>query len=303
MNPDAIAVAVRALALICLYQAAGAVFFVALFHQLTPSVSRRVCRLGVIAALCGILLVLPLPPLEAARMAGDMDGVSNSGLLRLALHSTRADVYKVQLVGLLLIVVGLWSHRANSAAVWTLWVAVIGALLAAAALTLTGHTSVNPQRALLAPLLGLHLISIAFWFGGLWPLLLTLRHESAAATAAVMRRFSRFAIWLVPCIALAGFGMACVLIDSWDTFEQPYGCILIAKAVVFGALMALGALNRSRYTPALEAAARSTVTAASPASPAEASGALRRTILAEYLLIIGVFAMTATLTSLYSPEH
>jgi putative copper resistance protein D len=287
VNPDALAIAVRALALICLYQAAGAAFFVALFKRHSPLVLERVCRLGALTAVIGIVLVLLLPPLDAARMAGDFAGARDAALLRLALRSSRGDAHGWQLAGLTLVAVGLWFHRANGVAVWTLSIAVTGAALAAVALTLTGHTSVNPMRAWLAPLLAVHLLVAAFWFGALWPLWLMLRHETAAAAEVVLRRFSRIAIWLVPCIALAGLGMGFVLIDSWDTFKRPYGLILIAKAAVFALLLVLAALNRWRLTPALGAA----------------RNALRRSIITEYLLIAGVLAMTAALTSLYSPEH
>ena len=204
MNPDVTAIAVRALALICLYQAAGAAFFVALFNRRSPLVLRRVCRLGVLTAVLGIVLVLLLTPLEAARMAGDFSGARNTALLRLALHSSRGDAHALQLAGLTLVAVGLWFHRANGPAKWTLYIAVAGAMLAAVALTLTGHTSVNPMRAWLAPLLAVHLLVAAFWFGALWPLWLMLKHETAAAAEAVLRRFSQIAIWLVPGLALAG---------------------------------------------------------------------------------------------------
>jgi putative copper export protein len=293
VNPDALAIAVRALALICLYQAAGAAFFVALFNRLSPPVLLRVCRLGVVTAMLGIVLVLLLPPLDAARMAGDFAGWRDASLLGLALRSSRGDAHAWQLAGLTLIGVGLWFHRANGAPSWTLFVAVMGAMLAAVALTLTGHTSVNPLRALLAPLLAVHLLVAAFWFGALWPLWLMLRHESAAAAVVVLRRFSQVAIWLVPCIALAGLGMAFVLIDSWSTFTRAYGLILIAKAAVFALLLVLAARNRWRFTPAL----------VSGPTPEAARGALRRSLLTEYLLIAGVLAITAVLTSLYSPEH
>jgi putative copper export protein len=287
VNPDALAIAVRALALICLYQAAGAAFFVALFNRHSAQVLRRVCRLGVFAAGLGIVLVLLLPALDAARMAGDFTGARDTALLWLALRSSRGDAHAWQLAGLTLVAVGLWFHRANGVRVWTLVIAVFGATLAAVALTLTGHTSVNPMRAWLAPLLAVHLLVAAFWFGALWPLWLMLRHETPEAAEAVLRRFSQIAIWLVPCIALAGLGMGFLLIDSWSTFKRGYGLILIAKATVFALLLGLAALNRRRFTPAL----------------VTARGALRRSIVTEYLLIAGVLAMTAALTSLYSPEH
>jgi putative copper export protein len=291
VNPDALAIAVRALALICLYQAAGAAFFVALFKRHSPLVLERVCRLGALTAVIGIVLVLLLPPLDAARMAGDFAGARDAALLRLALRSSRGDAHGWQLAGLTLVAVGLWFHRANGVAVWTLSIAVTGAALAAVALTLTGHTSVNPMRAWLAPLLAVHLLVAAFWFGALWPLWLIVKHETAAVAGAVLRRFSQIAIWLVPGLALAGLGMGFLLIDSWSVFTRAYGLILIAKATVFSLLLLLAALNRWRFTPALAPA------------PAAARGALRRSIVAEYLLIAGVLAMTAVLTSLYSPEH
>jgi putative copper export protein len=287
VNPDVTAIAVRALALICLYQAGGAAFFVALFNRRSPIVLRRVCRLGVFTAVLGIVLVLLQTPLEAARMAGDFSGARNAALLRLALHSSRGDAHALQAAGLTLLAVGLWFHRANGLAKWALYIAVAGAMLAAVALTLTGHTSVNPMRAWLAPLLAVHLLVAAFWFGALWPLWLMLTHETDGAAEAVLRRFSQIAIWLVPGLALAGAGMAFLLIDSWSTFRRAYGLILIAKATVFALLLIPAALNRWRFTPALAAA----------------RGALRRSIVTEYLLIAGVLAMTAVLTSLYSPEH
>jgi len=309
VDPDVPAIAVRALALICLYQAAGAAFFVALFSRHSPLILPRVCRLGVLAAALGMVLVLLLSPLEAARMAGDFSGAGNAALLRLALHSSRGDAHALQLAGLALIAAGLWFHRARGAAVWTLYIAVMGATLAAVALTLTGHTSVNPLRAWLAPLLAVHLLVAAFWFGSLWPLWLMLRHETAVAAQAVLRRFSQIAIWLVPAVGLAGLGMGVLLIDGWSTLARAYGLILIAKAIVFALLLLLAALNRWRFMPALlsvpkrtPASTRAPESTRTPESTA-ARAALRHSIVTEYLLIAGVLALTALLTTLYSPEH
>jgi copper transport protein len=291
VDPDAIAIAARALMLICVYQAAGAAFFVALFARHSPPATARICRLGAISALCGIALVLPQPALEAARMAGEFAGMRDPALLRLALRSSHGTAHALQLAGLLLVATGLWFHRPGvERSVRTLPLALLGAALATLALTVTGHTSVLPRRALLAPMLGLHLLVAAFWLGAFWPLWLTLRHETAAVAAGVLRRFSRLAGWLVPTIALAGVGMALVMIDSWSVFERPYGRLLIAKAGVFALLMALAALNRWRLTPALLI------------GQPFARGALQRSIVAEYLLMASVLAMTATLTTLYSPE-
>ena len=284
MNPDWAAVAVRALALTCLYQAAGAAFFIALFGRELPGVRARIARLAVLAAMSGIALILLQAPLAAARMAGDYSGLIDSSLLQLAWHASHGMANAVQLAGLALIAVSLHGQRKSVAA------AVLGAALAACALVLTGHTSVNPQRALLAPLLSVHLLVVAFWFGALAPLWLTIQHEAPADAARVLRRFSALATWLVPCIALAGVAMAFLLIGQLAVLRRPYGLLLLAKLCLFALLMVLAAVNRWHFTPALEAAVP------------PARRALQRIIVAEYLLIITVLAATAALTTLYSPD-
>jgi putative copper export protein len=281
VNPDGVAVAARALALLCLYQSAGAVFFLALFERELPRVRVRVRRLGSIAALCGMALVPLLAPLMAARMAGDFSGLFNGALLRVAWHSSNATAQAVQMLGLMLIVIGLAANKPVA-----VLGAVLGAVLASCALVLTGHTSVNPQRALLAPLLTVHLLIVAFWFGALAPLWLALRHEALPDAAAVLRRFSRLAIWLVPGIALAGLSLAFVLIDDVAVLRRPYGELLLAKLCLYLLLMGFAAMNRWRFVPALQSSQR----------------ALQRSLVAEYLGIALVLAMTATLTTLFSPD-
>jgi putative copper export protein len=281
VGTDAVAVAEHALALLCMYQAVGAATFVALFEAQAPQVCERVRRLGTAIAAAAAVLVLLQLPLTAARMAGDFAGAADPHLLTLAAHSSRTAAAALMTAGLLLLCIG--SRR-------VLWPALLGAALCVCAPALAGHTSVNPRRLLLAPLLVAHVSIGAFWLGALWPLLLTLRREPAPLAAAVLQRFSRLAGWLVPCIALAGLGMAFLLIDDISVLRRPYGLILLGKLMVFMILMALAALNRWRYTPSL----------ALQLQPA--SQALRRSLVAEYLLIAAVLAMTATLTAFFSPE-
>lgn len=288
MSPDWAAIAVRAVAFLCLYQAAGAALFVALFARELPRARERVCHLGALAAGCGMPLVLAMAPLAAARMAGDYSGMFSRTLLQLAWHSSDGLAHAVQLAGLALIAIGLRLRHGHAVTV-----AVLGAVLAASALVLTGHTSVNPQRGLLAPLLSVHLLVVAFWFGALAPLWLALENETLADAAEVLRRFSALATWLVPGIALVGLAMAFILIDGTAAWRRPYGVLLLVKLGLFTLLMVLAALNRWRLTPAL--------------APALHAGqrprrALQRSIVAEYLLIAAVLAVTATLTTLFSPE-
>jgi putative copper export protein len=283
MGADAVAVTERALTLLSLYLAAGTALFTVLFQRQLPSLCERARRVGGIAAICGAVLVPLQLPLTAARMAGDFAGMGDTNLLRLALHSSHGRASGWMLAGLALLAIGLFARRALN-------VALLGVAVVVCAPALTGHTSVHPQRALLAPLLVMHLLLGAFWLGALGPLWFAVRREPTDITAAVLQRFSKLAAWLVPCIGLAGLGMAYLLIEDWATLRRPYGLILLGKTAVFALLLALAALNRWRFTPALSV------------TPAAARRALQRSIVAEYLLLATALFMTAALTILFSPE-
>jgi putative copper resistance protein D len=114
--------------------------------------------------------------------------------------------------------------------------------------------------------------------------------EAPAAAARALAAFSAVAVWLVPLIAVAGLGMAVLLLPDVAALWRPYGLALLTKVTLFALLMALAALNRLRLTPAF---AR---------GEASAAAALRRSIALEYVLICVVFAVTAVMTGSFSPQ-
>ena len=283
MSPDSLSLIVHAGGYLGALQSAGAVVFLLLFGAALPSSRRRVRQLGIVAALVAIPWIAAHLWLDAARMSGDYQGMMDPGLLRLALYSGNGAAHLLQIAALALIAFGLERERRLAAG--------IGAALAILAFPLTGHTSVHPMRWLLAPLLALHVSLVAFWLGALAPLLLALRHETAADAARLLRRFSGLAGWLVPCIPLAGIAMALALIPDASALRRPYGQLLAVKLAGFGVLMGLAVLNRWRWTPRLAA------------DGPRAGAALRRSMAAEYLLIAAILVATATLTTFYSPDH
>ena len=270
---------------ISLFQAAGIALFLAIFGNHVAVSGAIIRRLGLIAAVSGIILVIAHLALEAARMADDFEGVMDADLQSLAVRSTNGATHGLQLLGLILMAVGLArSHRLG--VVW----ALAGAVLAIFAFSLTGHTSVHPVRWLLAPILLLHLSIVAFWFGALAPLCIVTGREARQDAAWILEKFSRIAGWLVPCILVAGLAMAFILIPSVSVLRQPYGELLVAKVLVFGLLLGLAALNRWRFVPKLAS------------DPARAHAALRRSIATEYVFIVAVLSLTAVLTTFYSPN-
>ncbi|HEV7441559.1 MAG TPA: CopD family protein, partial [Steroidobacteraceae bacterium] len=187
--------------------------------------------------------------------------------------------FGLRMVGLVLIAVGLRRG--------VLAIGITGAILATAAFALTGHTSVTPYRPAAAALLTLHLLVVAFWLGSLWPLYLVAGREPPHRAAHVIDAFSRVAAWVVPVILLAGVGLTLLLVPSWAVFRQPYGQLLLAKVALFAVLMALATLNKWTFGPAC-AKGR--------------TRAFKQALAIEYVLICIVLAITATLTTFYSPE-
>jgi len=76
--------------------------------------------------------------------------------------------------------------------------------------------------------------------------------------------------------------MALVLMPDSTSWRSTYGALVLAKIAAFALLLALAAWNRWRAVPG--------------------SPALRRSIAVEYVVMIAVIAVTATMTTFYSPQ-
>ena len=291
MNPDLVSVGVRALGFVSLFQAAGAALFLALFGSWLARSGQAIRRLGLYAALAGVLLLAAHRGLEGARMADDFAGLLDPALQRLAWNGSGGNAALLQIIGLSLIAVGLARGSLPAASV-----AGTGAVIVACAFALTGHTSGHAPRALLAALLCLHLLLVSFWFGALLPLIICIRREARSDALSVLQRFSVLAGALVPLIGVAGLTMAWMLVPVPAGWRTVYGQLLVGKLGAFALLLLLAAWNRWRTVPALAAEAL-----AAPSEALNPATALRRTIAVEYLLMIAVLSTTAVLTSFYSP--
>jgi len=280
---DIVAVAVRALSFIAMLQAAGIAIFLAVFGRMLSESVSDLRRMGLWSAYAGVLLVCLHQLLEAARMTGELSGALDVSLHARSLSSAIGLANGLRIAGLIAVIAALlFPHRRSVA------IGIIGSLLVAAAFTVTGHTSTSPQRWLLAPLLLLHLWVIAFWFGALGPLYRVTQREPQQA-AAIVARFSVIATWLVPSIALVGVVIATMIVPNWQALLEPYGVLLLGKALGFSLLMGLAALNKLRWGPALGRGDTGAITS------------LRRSVIAEYGLIVVVIGITATMTALFSP--
>jgi len=144
---------------------------------------------------------------------------------------------------LALVVALLATVRSKFAAIWL--GPLVGCILAAS--VMTNHAASRLDgRAPLVVVSFVHELATGFWIGGLpflmWALYLN-RKESPTQWY-LTRRFSRLALVSVAVIALTGVGMSLSFIGSLRSlFGTAYGAMVMAKAIMLGAMMVLGGTN------------------------------------------------------------
>ena len=197
--------------------------------------------------------------------------------------------------------VSIWSDRpARFHRPTATLLALSGALLAAAATLVlpgaVGHAGQTSPRGVAVPLDWLHLISGSIWIGGLIGLLVLWRSLPAAKRTAgllvCVPRFSNAAFVSVMVLLGTGVGASVlhlpVLSALWLT---SYGKVILIKAAILLAAMALASVNLLHTKPGL-----------SHAEVSEASARLlRRLVAGEGILVAGAVFAAAILSSLAPP--
>ena len=128
----------------------------------------------------------------------------------------------------------------------SLWLLLALAAIVLGASLMTNHAASRIDgRVLLVALTATHEAATGFWIGGLPFLVLALfRDQDSTARLYLTERFSRLALFSVLLIAVSGLGMSLVYIGSWQAvLGTAYGVMVLAKATMLGALMALGGIN------------------------------------------------------------
>ena len=255
-------------------------------------------------AVAGVALSTVQLALLAASMMGTpawpVDGEAVGMLLT---GSATGTAWNARMAALL--VAGLAATVAVGRDAW-LGVVTIAAGLALSALAWTGHGAAGEGVPgwvhLMADLL--HLLASGAWVGALLGLVLLLARPAARVDVAHLTLTHR---------ALHGFGLVGTgvvgaivvtgLVNSWmlvgvgnvpDLGTTLYGRLLIAKLVLFGAMLGLASLNRFRLTPAFE---RSIVAA----DHREALGVLRASLAAETACAAVILVLVAWLGTLEPP--
>ncbi len=276
---DALAAAAKGLLYAGLLSSTGAVLAETTLRGVPgiASFSLRVIRHGALltiaAALAGALLLV-------FRLSGQFDAPTLSAVF---LSGSGAAI-SLQVAGpiLLLSVMG----EDNSARVTRLSYAVLALL----SLAVYGHAATaGGQEATMALV---HVSAAAWWLGSLWLLHHSCQQLEPDSVAALVRRFSTQALYLIAVLALAGVVLLLLLVDlDQQPWLSPYGRIFAVKLGFFLLVLGLASYNRLRLTPYVLAGNRTAI------------ASLRRTVELELVIIGALLATTAILTTYTSPPE
>jgi putative copper resistance protein D len=240
----------------------------------------RTRGLAMTFAVLGIVAAILAFSLRGANLTGDVSGLTDPEMLKLLWTTPVGTALLLRLVGLGLLIAGLFMGRVGT------WVSVLGGVIAIWSFDQVGHVS-GLETTLLDLALMLHLLAVALWIGVLTPLKRLASSSSTYASAAdVGHRFGVVASATVPVLIIVGGYMGYQLVGSFTALaDTSYGQAMIIKVLLVCLLLGLAAANKLRFIPALRTG-----------DPAVANH-LSKSISVEWIVILAVLGMTAVLTT------
>ena len=167
---------------------------------------------------------------------------------------------------------------------------LVGALAVITSLPLTGHAMTAKPTAVAVAALATHGLTAAFWIGSLVALF-AIMSTRPTGDAAVLHRFSRWAMGAVALLVVAGITFVVLQLSSVsELFGSDYGWLIVGKVFFLVLLLVLAFLNRFRWLPMLERGVRT------------AAARLRWSIAGELALAACVIGVTAVLVQTPPPR-
>lgn len=252
----------------------------------------------------GLLLSAVALALLAASMAGTPPWpIDREAIGMLLSGSATGTAWEVRMVALLVATIGAMVAAGRAL---PLGLVALASGIALATLAWIGHGAMDDGTTGWAHLVAdiFHLLAAGAWVGALLGLILLVTRPVSRVDAAHLALTHR---------ALHGFGtvgtiivvtlVATGLINAWLLVGPGniaalgttlYGRLLLAKLVLFAAMLGLAALNRFRLTPRFE-------TSLAAKDHRGALGALRRSLAVEVTCIVAILALVAWLGTLEPP--
>jgi putative copper resistance protein D len=250
---------------------------------------------GAVLSIAGLFVL-------AASMAGTSIFGVDGETLRLVLSDTAAGAaWKIRMLALVAAAVAALFLSKRPRTALATGAATSGVALAT--LAWTGHGAMDEGSLGLLHLSAdiVHLLSAGVWIGALFGLgWLVARPASRidpahlTLTHGALERFSLTGTVVVGLIVVSGLVNSWLLVGLNGIVALPfglYGQLLLAKLMLFGAMLALASANRFRLTPALAASIEA-------GDHRAATGALRRSLALEIACAIVILALVAWLGTL-----
>lgn len=112
-------------------------------------------------------------------------------------------------------------------------------------LALIGHAAGTANHSLAVNSLGMHLVGIVIWVGGLVALF-ALRDQLLGEDRPLAKRYSSLALVSFVVVAVSGLGSSYVRIPNLEGLLTPYGLLLAIKVLLLVVLGGFGAMYRSK---------------------------------------------------------
>ena len=280
-----VSICIKALVYAAALIAMGSILSILTLRRLPAPEVQALRRLAVFCAIGAAILSLLRVPLRASfLMGGTWQGATEPMMVTMVWDSPLGSSIAVRLVGLALICAILLPTQLGRP------LATVGVVIVAASFVLRGHALEEP-RLVLATLITLHILGLAFWIGAFAPLYRLSAEPISPVAGQISHDFGHLAVWVVGGLTLAGGATFWLLTGNLlGGFFTPYGQFVAVKLVVFLGIIGLAAWNKLRLTPALLR------------QEPGAGRHLRLSIRAEALLVALVLMITAILTTVSAPE-
>lgn len=141
----------------------------------------------------------------------------------------------------LVVTIGALLARARPAFAWLAALALAGIVIVA----LTGHSAGSASHEDAVNSLGVHLVGVTFWVGGLLAIAL-MRPRMGQDLGATVSRYSVLAGWSYAAVALTGLQQAVIRLGSFSGINSAYGAMILAKTAIILILGVLGWQQRRR---------------------------------------------------------
>jgi putative copper resistance protein D len=148
--------------------------------------------------------------------------------------------------GMLVSMLAIASQRLTAAAL----IAAV-ALLSLVPMALTGHASGTANHGMAVNSLGLHLVGISIWVGGL--IALAVVRNRAGVSQAQVARFSALALFSFALVFVSGLINAQLRIGTLENWMSGYGILVLLKLATIAALGVIGALYRRKLVASITA--------------------------------------------------